>query len=465
MDRKSTGKENPVFLRDKDWRDKEKEMSDFKEIRVDSITRVEGHGNIYIRLSRGKVRDVLLEIPEGPRLFETLVLGKEPREVVNIVPRICAICNISHRYAAIRALEKILALAVPPEVVLLRNLMHYGEMIESHSLHLFFLALPDFLGYPDALTMVEKYPEEVNTGLRLKKFGNYVMETIAGRMIHGENPTVGGFGRFLTKEELQSLRDGAERLIPEAIRTTELFRNLHYSTYAEEGMLFACLKPPTDTYGFWGDEVMISNGDDRTVEEFRVLIKERVYPHSTAKRTLYKERPYVVGAIARMNLLGERLHGAAREAFQHSYSLSWIRNPLYNNLAQAIEIVFALEEIVKTADRLLKIKKVPRLLPITKGEGKGVGAVEAPRGSLFHYYEFDDGVCTKADLIIPTAQNYNAMERHLRVAAENLFSNSSVSLNQAKSELEMLVRAYDPCISCSCHIVEIDANFTRSVPR
>ncbi|MEO0098389.1 MAG: Ni/Fe hydrogenase subunit alpha [candidate division WOR-3 bacterium] len=429
-------------------------MKEGKEIRIDSVARVEGHGNIYVRLRNGKVKEVRFEIPEGPRLFETLVLGKEASEVLNIVPRICAICNISHRYAAIRALEKILAVNVPPEVTLLRNMMHYGEMIESHSLHIFFLALPDFLGYPDAIALAEKYPEEVGIGLRLKKFGNYVMEAVAGRMIHGENPTIGGFGRFLSKEEIKSIRDGAEKLLPEAIRTTELLRNLHYSTYAEEGVLFVCLKPPTDAYGFWGDTVMISNGDDRTVEEFRTAIKERIYPHSTAKRTLYREKPYLVGALARMNLLGERLHGAAHEAFQKCYSLSWIRNPLYNNLAQAIEIVFALEEIINTADKILKVKRPPKIVPIKKGEGKGVGAVEAPRGSLFHYYEFKDGLCTNADLIIPTAQNYNAIEKHLTVAAANLFS-SSVGEEKAKLELEMVVRAYDPCISCSCHIQKV----------
>ncbi len=426
-----------------------------KEIRIENVARVEGHGNIYVRFVKGKFRDVRFEIPEGPRLFETLVLNKTPSEVLNIVPRICAICNFSHRYTAIRTLERILEVKVPKEVTNLRDLVHCGEMIESHSLHLYFLTLPDFLGYPDAIAMAEKYPEEVNVGLRLKKFGNRIMEVLLGRMTHGENAIIGGFGRFPKTEELKSLKEEAERLISDGIKTCDLFRSLRYSTLSEEGMLFMCLKPPSDEYGFWGEEVMFSNGDDRPVDEFRTTIEEKVVSHSTAKRTLYKNKPYLVGALARMNLLGERLQGGAREAFQRSYSLSWIRNPLYNNLAQAIELLFALEKVVEITKELTKIKKEPPLALIKKESGKGMGAVEAPRGSLFHYYEFKDGLCQKADLIIPTAQNYNSLERHLTVAAENLSRRGSWDLEKARLELEMVVRAYDPCISCSCHILEI----------
>lgn len=425
------------------------------EFRIDSLTRVEGHGNITIQLLKGKFKDVKFEIPEGPRLFETLVKGKTPAEVLNIVPRICAICNVSHRYAALRAMEKLFSVEVKPEVVLLRNLVHYGEMVESHSLHLYFLALPDFLGYPDAVAMLDKYSTEVAAGLRLKKFGNRVMETVLGRMIHGENPIIGGFGRFVTSDELKSIREEAKQLIVDGMKTCELFRNLRYSVVPEEGMLFVCLKPPSDDYGFFGDEVMISNGEDRTVEEFRTLTSEKIVPHSSAKRVLYNDKPYVVGANARMNLLGERLNGAARKAFQQCYNLSWIRNPLFNNLAQAVELVFSLERIVETADQLLKVKNPPALVPITITDGAGSAAVEAPRGSLFHYYNFKEGVCDAADLIIPTAQNYNAIERHLAVAAKSLFEKETADYDKAKLELEMVVRAYDPCISCSCHITEL----------
>ncbi|MEO0097123.1 MAG: Ni/Fe hydrogenase subunit alpha [candidate division WOR-3 bacterium] len=427
-----------------------------KKIKVDLVTRVEGHGNIYIEIYKNKFKSIKFEIPEGPRLFETLVVNKNPEEVLNIVCRICAICNVSHRYSAIRALEKIGNIKVPHEIILLRDLAHYGEMLESHALHLFFLALPDFLGFPDAVNMAQKFPDLVQIGLRIKKFGNFLMEKILGRMMHGENMVIGGFGRYLTAEELMDIKKEAEQLLPEAIKSWEITRDLHYTTFGEESMLFVCLKPPTDEYGFWGDEILISNGEEYLVEKFYSLIEEKIIPHSSAKHAYYQNRPYMVGALARMSLLGERLHNASAEAFKKSYSLSWIRNPLYNNLAQAIEIIFSLEKVISTVDELLK--KTPleeTLITYQKFNGKAVGSVEAPRGTLFHYYEFKNKKCVKANLIIPTAQNYASIEQHLKICACNIIKKFGVKEDELIDESEKIIRAYDPCISCSCHIVRI----------
>lgn len=430
------------------------------ELRIPSVTRVEGHGNIAVRITDGVFQDITLEIPEGPRLFETLVRGKTPAEVLTIVPRICAICNVSHRYSALRTLEKLLGVEVPPEVVLLRNLVHYGEMIESHTLHLFFLALPDFLGAPDAIALLATHGPVVAMGLGLKKFGNRLMELVLGRMIHGENPVIGGFGRFLTRTEIQSLHDEAQRLIPDAVKTWELFQGLDYSPVSEAETGSACLKPPVPEYGFWGDEMIVRSGDSRLVEvkpveEFWSLMKESVVPHSTAKWTLYRDAPYVVGANARIILLGERLAGEAGTAFNRSFGPRWTRNPLFNNIGQAIEVIHCLEMVVKTTEQLLAVKQPPALVPAPQANGSAAAAVEAPRGTLFHSYEFQDGVCTGANLVIPTAQNYNAIQRHLAAAARKQFTGTVSDYAKEKLELEMVVRAYDPCISCSCHIVEL----------
>ena len=162
-----------------------------RTIKISQIARVEGHGGITVVIDKNKVKDVQVEIYEGPRLIETLVIGKTIDESVSITSRICAICTISHRYAAIRSIERALNIKVPEKVTLLRTLMHLGEIIESHSLHVFLLALPDILGYPSAIAMVNEYEKEVISGLLLKKYGTSIMKLISGRKIHGENPIIG----------------------------------------------------------------------------------------------------------------------------------------------------------------------------------------------------------------------------------------------------------------------------------
>ena len=153
-----------------------------------------------------------------------------------------------------------------------------------------------------------------------------------------------------------------------------------------------------------------------------------------------------------MNLLGERLSGISEECFRKCYTLSWIRNPLYNNLAQAIEIVYCLEKIPKIVDEILSIPEIPPIVAPQRQEG--TGAVEAPRGTLYHHYEIENGRIKHAEIITPTAQNLENMERHIWVGAETLLKESPPK-EDMELKLEMIVRAYDPCISCSAHLVKI----------
>jgi sulfhydrogenase subunit alpha len=421
-------------------------------IEVKHTARIEGHAGIWVEVERNHVKNVQVKVPEGPRLFETLVLDRTPEEAVSIVPRICAICSVSHRLAAINGMERALELEVPPATTALRHLMHYGEMVESNALHVYLLALPDYLGYPNAVAMADKYGDHVLRGLRLKKFGNRIMEITSARFTHGENPTVGGFHRWPSNQELLELKTTAETLLPDGEEAVELMRSLHYPTSMEDGMVFMCLKPPTETYGFQGERVLISNGEERPIDEYLTMTNETVVDYSTAKHCTYNKRPYVVGPLARMNLLGERLHGKSADAFRRCYSLTWVRNPLYANQARAIEILFCLEAIPRLVDKLLNMPAT-RIKEPPKKSGAAAGAVEAPRGTLYHYYEVTKGRVTGANMIIPTTQNFSAMERHVRVAAENLIK--ADGKDDIKLILEMILRSYDPCVSCSAHLVNL----------
>ena len=425
-----------------------------ERVKIESLARVEGHGGITVDFKEGKLKAVTVDIHEGPRLLETIAQGRAPSEVVSLTCRICAICTLSHRYAALRAMEKALEIEVPPKVRLMRDLMHCAEMIESHALHVFLLALPDYLGYPSAVHMAPEYPEDVQAGLRVKRLGVRLMELTAARSIHGENPVIGGFGRYPSKSELLRFKYEAESLIPDAERGVEILRNLRQPTYMEEGMTFMCVKPEHDRYGWVADRILVSNGQEFNAWDYRKLTNERVVPHSMAKRSRFQDKPYFVGALARFNLLGERLDGTAGEHFRRCYNLSWIRNPMYNNVAQAIETVWALEEAPRIIDKLLTHEEDPAIIAPSRDKGAGSAAVEAPRGTLYHHYEIAEGRVVHTDIITPTAQFLDMMESHIRVAAKNLRDEGDTDNIELK--LEMVARAYDPCISCATHLVKVN---------
>jgi sulfhydrogenase subunit alpha len=333
--------------------------------------------------------------------------------------------------------------------------MHLGETLESNSLHVFVLALPDFLGYPSAIAMMDKYGDEVAGALALKKFANHVMEVTSGRMIHGENPTIGGFGKFPEEEVLLDIKKTAEEQLAFAEAGVGIVAGLEVPSFFESDTTFMCCEPGDGKYGLVGDSIRISNGEVVPVDEYRKLTNEKFCSHSAAKHCLYKNQPYTVGAIARMNNLGDRMKGRAGKLFKKHWNERWLRNPVFNNLAQAIEIVWALEQIPKVVDGLLKIKKDPELVQPTRQDGEGVGAVEAPRGTLYHGYKIKDGLVADANLIIPTGQSLEDIERFLKIAVEDMLKRGEDD-ETIRQTSEILVRSYDPCISCSTHLVEVE---------
>lgn len=423
-----------------------------KKISVDNLPRVEGNGGISATIDGKKVTDVKFSIYEGPRLVERLTLGKTPEEDVNIVPRICAICTISHKYAALRAMEKAISVKVPEKVFLLRELMHLGEMIESHSLHIYYLALPDYVGFPNAIAMASKFDLEVKIALEMKEFGNHIMKTASGRFIHGENPVIGGFGKYPSREELIWIKARAIQFMPFVSKTVSLFCELDYPDCPEEETVYACCHPPQDKYGFAGEEIIVSTGDIIPGENYKNLTNEFVVSHSYAKHSRYKGNPYSVGALARVNNLGERLEGEAGKMYKKYYNARWKTNPLFNNAAQALEIFYVFERIPEIINEMLKLPD-PTIVEYRAQDGVGTGTVEAPRGLLIHSYKITDGLVSYTDIVTPTAQNTEDVEKYCYIAAQTLLDRGEE--DKIRDRMDLVVRAYDPCISCSAHMAEV----------
>jgi len=349
-------------------------------------------------------------------------------------------------------MENALDVKVPSKVALFRELMHLGEMIESHSLHLYYLALPDYVGFPNVIAMASKYELEIKIALEMKGFGNHIMKTASGRYIHGENPVIGGFGKFPSREELIWIKNRAIQFRPFVLKTVELFCELDYPGCPEDDTIYASCNPDQKRYGFVGDEIILSTGETIKKEDYKDLTNEFVVSHSYAKRSRYKGKPYSVGALARVNILGDRLRDETRKMYQKYFSRRWKKNPLLNNAAQALEILYAFERIPKIIDKMLKLPN-PALVKYTAKQGKGIGIVEAPRGLLIHSYELSDGLVSHTDIVTPTAQNAEDIERYCYIAAQKFLYRGEE--DKIRDRMELVVRAYDPCISCSVHMAEV----------
>jgi len=421
---------------------------------IDHICRVEGHGGITVNIKEGKVAEVNMDIFEGPRFFEPLVVGRAYDEVAPILMRICAICSAAHTAASLMAVENAFGITVSSQTRLLRELLVHGGNIESHALHLFCLVIPDFLDYPSAIALASDHPKEVKMGLELKKLGNAIQEAIGGRAIHPVNAVIGGFGKLPTKEQLLELKKQLKKGLKQSLVTVDLVSGLQVPDFCTSPNVYAALSSDGSGYSLLGDKIVLSTGDTKDVNRYKEICRESVVTHSHAKHSRFNDKPFAVGALARIALNGEKLSGEAKKAKEKLGLSSHSDNMLYNNAAQAVELVYSIERSIEIIDELLAAGiKQEEPIEVKAKAGTGTGAVEAPRGTLYHNYSFDEkGRLTEADVITPTAQNLANIEKDLRTSVENLIDQPKESL---APKLEMVVRAYDPCISCAVHLVEV----------
>lgn len=426
-----------------------------KSIKIGHLCRVEGHGGITLDIKDGKIVKVEADIFEGSRFFEPMIIGRYYNEITPILSRICAICSAVHTITSLEAVENAFNVRVTPQTHLLRDLLLQGGNIESHALHLFCLAVPDYLGYTGAVTLAADKPELVRMGLDLKKLGNIIQEAIGGRAVHPVNAIIGGFGRLPEKELLLELKKQLEKGLKQAVDTIDIMATLKVPDFTESMTIYAALGSMNSKYSLFGDKIILSTGDSVDVSKYKEVCNEKVVLYSHAKHSLFKRKPFMVGALARIMLNGHKLTGEAKKAIEKLGLNLPSQNILYNNLAQAIEIVYDIERSLEIIEQLLRYGiKDEKPVRVKVKAGIGTAACEAPRGMLFHSYIFDSkGRVTGADVITPTAQNLANMEKDFKASAERLINESKESLSE---KLEMVARAYDPCISCSVHLIEVN---------
>ncbi|WP_457568820.1 Ni/Fe hydrogenase subunit alpha [Desulfurobacterium sp.] len=419
-----------------------------KEIKVDHLTRVEGHGAIEIILEGDKVKDVKVRITEGPRFYEYTVRERLWTDIPKVVSRICGICYVSHRIASVRAIEDAFDVTVPEPIELLRKLLIVGEFFESHSLHVYFLALPDYMGYDSALAMAKEYPNVVKRAFKMKNLGNTIMKTITGKHFHGENIIPGGFATYPTKEELLALKEQLEEIMVDVEDTVKLFDSLDYPELNDPPILQMAISK--DKLAFVGNEMYLSDGTVFTKNEFEMFVIESFNGYSMAKQSTIEGKPFLVGPLARVNLHLDSLRPKTKEIMKNMRIKFPSNNSLHQNVARTIELMELAQEGIELIDAILADYPSVSRVEIKPKAGTGFGLKEAPRGTLYHKYSFDEnGRCTNANIITPTAQLQANMEKDLKSLAERLSSEDEATV---KKYAEMMIRAYDPCISCSVHM-------------
>ncbi len=422
-------------------------------ITVDHIARVEGKGGIEIVMGDDGVKEVKLNIIEGPRFFEAITVGKKLEEALAVYPRICSFCSAAHKLTAVEAAEKAVGFTPREEIQDLRDIVYIGDMIESHALHLYLLVLPDYLGYSNPLSMLDRYRKEIEYAMALKNIGAKIMDYLASRSIHQENAVMGGFGKLSTKAQFEELKRELKEALPMAEYTVELFSKLEqYREVEDKEMVHMAVKPRNGVYGIFGDYVKVSDGFEFPVEDYQKHIVERVVEHSFAKHSFYRGKPFMVGAISRIVNNAHLLYGRARELYAQYKDLLRYDNCFANNFAQALELVYFIERAIDLIDDTLAKWPIKPRDEVEIKDGRGVSLTEAPRGILAYTIEVKDGRVAYADIITPTAMNLAIMERHVRMMAEKHYNDDPEKL---KLLSEMTVRAYDPCISCSVHVVKL----------
>jgi len=422
-----------------------------RRITIEEVTRVEGHGGIDVTIDGEKIT-AKFNVYEGPRFFESILKTVHYEKIPDLTRRICGICTASHSLASIGAIENAFDVSVSNQTSLLRDLLIHGEMIESHALHVFMLALPDYLGYPDAVTMSQKYPDAVKMALELKQAGNMIHNILSGREVHGMNERVGGFSKIPRTEELLSIKTAMLKVAPAAELAVELMA-VENPVYNESKNILMAVDSGKQ-FGFIGDRILTSTGENIPQEDYRKLTNESVFKHSYAKMSSYNGSPFMVGALPRLALNHQKLVGKAATLYKEHNHLITSRNSVSNNLAQALELVHSVDYTISIIDDIVATGVANEsIVDFDVYASKGVNVIEAPRGCLYHDYTFNEkGELTECNIITPTAQNVANIEKDLKIVAGNLRGESDEEIKKA---LELVVRAYDPCISCSVHLVKL----------
>ena len=418
------------------------------EIKINHIAKMEGHAGFMASVLNGDVKSAKIEVQEGIRLIEGVLIGRHYADMPTIAQRICGICPVVHNLTAIKALENAMGVAVTPETEKLRAVMELGQIVHSHALHLFFLSLADFLDMDNDIQLVTTYPEETKIAIRLREYGMDIVRVIGGRVVHPLTNEVGGFKKAPDAEALRKIVADSEARLQDALALGEFFKKIKIPDFQRETE-YVCLGKKGE-YAIYDGDIISSTGLNIPVEKFEQDFQELQKQNDVIKKVEHDGKGYMIGAISRINNHRDKLNPKAAEYLQSLNFKFPDYNPFHNILCQMVEVIHSIEESSKLIKELLHAdlnQVVTKEYKIQ--EGVGVAAVEAPRGTLYYHVEVDaKGYVKNVNIITPTAQFLSNLEDDV---ADYIKQIIDLEDKDKQKKLRGFIRAYDPCISCAVH--------------
>jgi NAD-reducing hydrogenase large subunit len=447
-----------------------------ERIVIDPVTRIEGHAKITINLDdAGSVKDARFHVVEF-RGFEKFCEGRSFREMPVITARICGICPVSHLLASAKATDALLAVDIPETARKLRKIVNLGQLVQSHALSFFHLSSPDFLlGYdaePDRrniFSLAETHPEVARDGIRLRKWGQEVIETVTGKRIHPAWAVPGGVARPLTEEGRDKIWSGLQEAMAIAQKTLAWWKRV-LAEHQEEARTFGNF--PTLFMGMVDENGLLEHTDGklRFVSETGEIVQDQIDPADyeqwigeAVEGDSYLKSPYFkplgypagiyrVGPLARLNVAQRCGTERADEELAEFRQLGRgaVLSSFHYHYARLIEIVYGIERIAQLLGEPDILSEDVAAIAM-RNRTRGVGACEAPRGTLFHDYEAKPGgILIRVNLVIATGQNNLAMNRTVAQIARH-FVNGRKLQEGMLNRVEAGIRCFDPCLSCSTH--------------
>lgn len=424
------------------------------DLTIDEMTKVEGAASVDVKIRAGRVETVKFGITEYKRFYTQAMRGKSIIAVPQLLARICGTCSNAHLLCSIEACEHALNITPTPQSQILKRLTMYALNIRDHALHLYLFVAPDLRGKDNFLSFDENDPIEhdmLHDAFAIKAAGNHLAQIIAGRSVHAMYPTIGGFTHVPSPEHVQSAIEELTSVRPRVLRLIKTFKDCDW-TFDRKTKYMGM---SADHYSFLEGVIISDTGQCIEESDYHNHLEHVVIPYSQASGYRHDNECYMVGALARVNLSKEKLHPNTKKDATDALALFPSTNIYHNNLAQAIEILHCIDDGIDLLSHT-QFKQEQALKPVFR-QSSGIGVVEAPRGMLYHRVHIDDkGIVLEGDIVVPTGQNQINIEQDLKTLIQQMVDRGVEDTHAIQYEMEKLIRAYDPCMSCASHFLKVN---------